>query len=91
MQDDLTKLTPNSVLIMGVVWTLREVFGFLHKLYIAQRGDAEKKEMVTALSKVSHHIEGQTELIKEYTFQIKLLQNKMELFESRLAAYDKRG
>lgn len=76
--DTLKGLNPEVIVVLGTLWILREVFGFLTKLNKRQEPSAETKLVVDAIAKISQHIEAQTMIIRELVYDLKSLQKDMD-------------
>jgi peptidoglycan hydrolase CwlO-like protein len=77
----LNQLNPNALAALLVIWVLREVFGFISKLQKEKAGKNELEVVLQAFNRVAENIENQTDLIREFTYELKVLQKKVDSLE----------
>lgn len=72
----LDNLSDQSIVVMGILWILREVFGFVGKALKLRNGNS-RQESVRAMERVSNHISAQTALIQEMTHHLKTINDHL--------------
>lgn len=80
MLHSLKALPPESIMVVGLLWILREVFAFVSKMFLNMKKkndyDAEK-DIASALQKVSINMEHQVELIRAMLSELKTIREKV--------------
>lgn len=87
-------IRPEVLAIVGVMWILREVFGFLRKtksldrhekiVKIVRVEDADFRALGETLQKVGENFEAQTKLLTELTYEMRSVREQMHRFETDL-------
>lgn len=67
----LKDLNPNTLVVVGILVILREIFAFVGKIAKSRSPNCQATGMNSAMEKVAEHIEAQTDLIKNLTYEVK--------------------
>lgn len=83
---NLNNLGPAPLLILGVIWILREVFGFLRKSKssIVSVNEMDLKALMDTLERVGDNIEAQTKLVVELTYEMRSVRDEVRRLETDL-------
>lgn len=79
----LKDLNPQTIAVIGAVWLLREVFGFI-KGFIKQvtelrkGSDPDVSAILQAMQAIEENIKEQTDLTREFVSEFKLMKATME-------------
>lgn len=90
----LKDLDPSTLLVVGLVLILREIFAFLAKKdrpirvvpEVPIEMQFELKAMLKTLEKVGDHIEAQTDLVKGFVHEMHAMRNDLESFKKDFRA-----
>jgi hypothetical protein len=79
--EGLNALNPQTLAIVGVLWILREVFGFVKNHRTEQ---TEAQVILGALNRVADHIAAQTELIQGFVSTMRIMEIQIGRIEDQI-------
>jgi hypothetical protein len=86
--DALKNLNPETLVVLGVLWILREIFGFVTKMNRVNRFDSA---FVETMNRISEHIDAQTTIVKDLAYEIRSLTKDVARISADFEKIQRRG